>query len=796
LTQSTHIDRKHGRTVLGSLDPELARRALDATREGVVIADATERGFPVVWASTSFEEITGYTADEVTGRSCALLQGPDSDPFAIRQMSCALASGRPARTIIRNYRRDGTPFWNEVSLTPVRDDEMNLTHYAATVTDVTEVVEADRRTAYLATHDELTGLPNSSLLGDRLEQLNNRLARREGIIAVVMVGLDDLKAINETLGHVTGDQLLKLVPTRIHAVTRASDTIGRVGGNRFVVLCEDIQTEHGYTQLAERIIAAFEEPFTIGEEVVRCSASVGLAMSKQRRPEPQALLKEADSAWRRASADAGGRFEIFNVAMRERIQRRASLTKDLRDALTEESLSLAFQPVVDIGAGSVRGLEALARWNHPSRGQISPEEFIPLAEETGQILELGRILFRQACEEFAAANLPGKLGLSINLSIRQLADRHLVSTIDTAVREAGLDFGQIAVEITETALTSDLQSAASRLWELRELGIAVHLDDFGAGFASLGHLRRFPVDTLKIDRSFIGGLGGPSQDATLVSAILPMSRALGLNVVAEGVETDTQLAHLSSLGCRLVQGFLFARPSGLDDVRALIRSGRLTSPSPAADSRTGGLQAAYREALQTGNLRQALDTVRTALAEGTAPIDVQTMLIGPALRWISGQREAGHISAADADHASSISERALNEILEMASSPAAGSRGKVLVGALSGAQPAAGPRTTAELLSKAGYEPLHLGTGVTGTILIEAIRKHRPVAIYITAAPSDSTWGLADLVENVGRVAPNTLIVVGGLDETGRGIESSGAVLADSPSAALELIEAGGASTV
>ncbi len=755
-----------------------------------MIADATKPGFPVVWASSSFEEITGYRPDEVIGRGCAFLQGPDSDPFAIRQMSVALASGRPARTIIRNYRKDGTAFWNEVSLTPVRDDGLNLTHYSATLSNVTEAVEADRRSAYLATHDELTGLPNEALLGDRLEQLNNRLTRSEGVIAVVMVGLDDLRAINETLGPVTGDQLLQLVPTRLHAITRASDTIGRVGGNRFVVLCEDIKTEHGYTQLAERIIAAFEEPFTIGDEVVRCSASVGLAMSKQRRSDPQALLGEADSAWRRASAGSGGRFEVFNVAMQERIERRASLTKDLSDALADRSLGLAFQPVVDIGAGSVRGVEALARWNHPTRGPISPEEFISLAEETGQILELGRTLFRQACDEFAAARLPGNVGLSINLSIRQLADRHLVSTIDSAVRDAGLDFGRIAVEITETALTSDLQSAASRLWELRELGIAVHLDDFGAGFASLGHLRRFPVDTLKIDRSFIGGLGGPSQDATLVSAILPMSRALGLDVVAEGVETDTQLAHLSSLGCRLVQGYLFARPSGLDEVRALIESGPLAAPSSGGQGLDGGLEAAYREALSSGNLHQALDAVRTALAEGTAPIDVQTALIGPAARWITAQREAGEINGADADLASSISERALNEILALAGAPATGSSGKVLVGALSGAHPGAG--STAELLTRAGYEPLHLGTNVTGTVLIEAIREHRPVAVYITAAPSDSTWGLQDLLENVSRVAPSTLVVVGGLDRSARYIEDSGAVLADSPPAALELIEAGG----
>jgi EAL domain-containing protein (putative c-di-GMP-specific phosphodiesterase class I)/methanogenic corrinoid protein MtbC1 len=439
----------------------------------------------------------------------------------------------------------------------------------------------------------------------------------------------------------------------------------------------------------------------------------------------------------------------------------------------------------------VRGVEALARWDHPSRGPISPEEFIPLAEETGQILELGRLLFRQACEEFAAADLPGKPGLSINLSIRQLADRHLFSTIESAVSDSGLDFGQIAVEITETALTSDLQSAAARLWELRELGIAVHLDDFGAGFASLGHLRRFPVDTLKIDRSFIGGLGGQSQDAMLVSAILPMSRALGLEVVAEGVETDTQLAHLSSLGCRLAQGYLFARPSSLDEVRALMDGGRLGLPAPDSDSPADGPQGAYRQALQAGDLRQALDTVRRALADGTAPIDVQTLMIGPALRSIASRREAGEISAADADLANSISERALKEILEMSTVSTVGSRGKVLVGALGAAEPLAAPRTAGDLLSTAGYDPLHLGAGVTSGVLVDAIRKHRPVAVYITASASESTWGLADLLENVARIAPSTVVIVGGMRGSAPDLEASGAVLADSPSDALRLIEGG-----
>ena len=773
--------------MLGRLDPELAQRALDATRDGVLIADAAKDGFPIVWASPSFEEITGYGPEEVVGRSCRFLQGPDSDPLAIKQMSAALASGQPARTIIRNYRKDGTPFWNEVSLTPVRDDEMTLTHYAAILSDVSEMVEADRRTEYLTTHDELTGLPNVTLLRDRLEQLNNRLARREGAIAVLMVGLDDLQAINETLGHRTGDQLLGLVPSRLHAVTRASDTIGRVGGNQFVVLCEDVASEHGFTQLAERILAAFEEPFAIGDELMRCSASVGVATTDVKRPHPEELLKEADSALRRAGDSGGGSFEVFNVAMRERIERRTSLTKDLRDAVADGSLGLAFQPVVDIGSGSVRGVEALARWDHPSRGPISPGEFIPLAEETGLILELGRTVFRKACEEFAAAELPSGLKLSINLSIRQLSDRHLVSTIQSAVGDAGLDFERIAVEITETALTSDLQSAAARLWELRELGLAVHLDDFGAGFASLGHLRRFPVDTIKIERAFISGLGGPSQDATLVSAILPMGRALGLEVVAEGVETDTQLAHLSSLGCRLAQGYLFARPTDINKLQRLIAGGRLAPPLPEADSRTGTLQAAYRDALRDGDLRQALDAVRTALSDGAAPIAVQTQLIGPALRSIASQREAGRISAADADLASSISARALAEILAMSSGPVA--RGRVLGGALKGAEPPAGPRTTAELLSGAGYEPLHLGSGITSTILVEAIREHRPVAVYISAAPSENTWGLTDLLENVARIAPKTLVVIGGLGDSAHEIEASGAVLADSPPAALRLIE-------
>ena len=792
MTTQIPEESQRGRNLLGLLDPELARRALDATREGIVIADATERGFPVVWASSSFETITGYAPEEIVGRGCSILQGPDSDAFAIKQLSCALASGRPGRTIIRNYRKDGSSFWNEVSLTPVRDDELNLTHYAATLNDVTETVEADRRNAYLATHDELTGLPNEVLLKDRLEQLNNRLARREGAVAALMVGLDNLKAINEALGHHLGDELLKLVPTRIHAVTRASDTIGRVGGNRFVILCEDISTEHGFSLLAERLLASFEEPFTIGDELIQCSASVGLATTTSRRDKPEELLAEADSALSRAGTDGGGGFEVFNVAMRQRIQRRAALSKDLREALGSDSLSLAFQPVVDIGSGTVRGVEALARWEHPRRGQISPEEFIPLAEETGQIFELGRSLFRQACEEFAAARLPGNLGLSINLSIRQLADRHLVSTIDSAITDAGLDFDQIAVEITETALTTDLQSAAARLWELRELGISVHLDDFGAGFASLGHLRRFPVDTLKIDRSFIGGLGGPSQDATLVSAILPMSRALGLDVVAEGVETDTQLAHLSSLGCRLAQGYLFARPSSLDEIRVLIGSGRLGLPVPDANSHTRGLQTAYREALRSGDLRQALDSVRGALSDGTAPIDVQTLLIGPALRWIAAERESGSISPADADLASSISERALKEILEVSSIPAAGSRGKVLVGAL-GAKPAAGPLPATDLFATAGYDARHLGSSVTSSALVEAIREHRPVAVYIAASAAESTWGLADLLENLRRIAPSTQLIVGGLHGAAHEIEATGAMLAASPSAALELLEAGGA---
>ncbi|MDX6637746.1 MAG: hypothetical protein QOJ01_1257 [Solirubrobacterales bacterium] len=794
VTSREPIDRSN-ESARSGLDPELARRILGATEQVLVIADAAETGFPIVWASPSFEALTGYQPSEVLGRGCGFLQGPESDPLAIAQMAEALADARPARTIIRNYRKDGTPFWNEVSLTPVRDEDGALTHVTAILNDVSAAIAPGGPGGRSVPQRALADLPGRAGVENRLQGALVELAETGGAVGVLGVCVTGLEALTEPVGHEDQDELLGLITVRLLRALTDLEIVGRLGANELVVISRSSAPTQGFTQLAERILAVFDDAFALGKEEVQCFAAVGIASAVTPQADPGGLIRDSETAVRRARTRGGSTIEVFDQRLRARVDQRARLAKDLREALAGDSIGLAFQPVVDIGNGAVRGLEALARWNHPQDGPISPGVFVPIAEETGMIVELGTALARKACVEFAAAGLPDDLRLSINVSARQLSDRHLVGSIEGAAGAAGLELERIAIEITETALTTNPDDACARLWELRELGVAVHLDDFGAGFASLGHLRRFPIDTLKIDRSFIGGLGMQSQDASIVRAIMPMGRALGLDVIAEGVETEPQLAHLSSLGCRLAQGFFFSRAAPIETMSALIEADKLAARTAPDDSRLAELRTQYREAISSGDVQASLDAVRAALTSGVAPTVVQTQLIGPALRSICEEAERGTISAADEHLATSISEQALGEILVLASRRCSEARGKVLMAAVQGEHHVMGLRMTTDLLQGAGFEPVYLGASVPSTELIDAVRNHQPAAVCLTATMPESTWGLADLIENLRRIAPRTAIVVGGLERSVKGLEGSGALIADTPQAAVKLIEGLGPAT-
>jgi diguanylate cyclase (GGDEF)-like protein len=455
-----------------------------------------------------------------------------------------------------------------------RPDEVDFLQAIANVLAEAIVRQsAESKVRHQALHDPLTGLPNRSLLLDRLDHWAQRAVRDSSTAAVLFVDLDNFKVINDALGHDHGDRLLCAVADRLQCELRPSDTIARVGGDEFVVLCEDIPNEHDALAMVDRLVRALDAPFELGGQPQHATASIGIALSDG-SCEPAALIRNADVAMYRAKERGRARYELFDDEMRERSISWLETESDLRRALERAELRNVYQPIVSPTSGQIVGFEALVRWHHPKRGVVSPADFIPVAEQSGLIVPLGRIVLAQACAEAARWNRerPGRdpLRIAVNFSPRQLSHPHAFDTVVEVLDLTGLAPDLLCVEITESALVDDAASTAATLDRLKGLGVQLALDDFGTGYSSLTYVRRFPIDTLKIDRSFIDGIVGSAEDEAIVTAVLSMGRALGVDVVAEGVETEEQATRLRTLGCVLAQGYLFSRPVAPDAVDALL----------------------------------------------------------------------------------------------------------------------------------------------------------------------------------------------------------------------------------
>ncbi len=413
--------------------------------------------------------------------------------------------------------------------------------------------EARRR----ALHDPLTGLPNRELFRDRLAGALARMRRGGPPPAVLLLDLDGFKVVNDSLGHHAGDELLRCIAPRLAEAVRAGDTVARLGGDEFVVLADGVQDESTAMLLAQRLEAAWREPVRIGEAELHLSASVGVAVATP-ACDPDSLLRDADAAMYHAKRRGRGRFELFGAPLRDEALRRLALEQDLRRALEPEELHLEYQPVIDFDTNAVVSYEALLRWTHPERGSIGPDEFIGIAEDSGLMLPMGRWVLQTACAE--AQRWPAGVGIGVNLSARQVADPDLCEHVRGALAVTGLDPSRLTLEITESTLMEEAEAPLRTLEELRAMGVRLALDDFGTGYSSLSYLRRFALDTLKVDRSFVRDLGSDPHATPLVEAVVSMAGALGLAVVAEGVETEAQRAQLAALGCRYGQGYLLGRP--------------------------------------------------------------------------------------------------------------------------------------------------------------------------------------------------------------------------------------------
>jgi diguanylate cyclase len=427
--------------------------------------------------------------------------------------------------------------------------------------------------AHRAMHDALTGLPNRTLFLDRLKHAVMRAKRHHTLMGVMFCDLDDFKPINDTYGHDVGDRLLVALGGRLQDGLRASDTAARFGGDEFMVLCEDVADEQDVVNIAQRILRSIDEPFVIGNERLQVKASMGIAISDGREDSAENLIRNADSAMYGAKKQ-GTAYEVFDDGMRSRVRERVEMERELRRAAEEDGFRLLYQPQVHLRSGEIVGLEALLRWDHPERGLVEPAEFLWLAEETGLINRIGDWVLEEACRQARLWREAGPGGaplrVTVNLSASQHSDPRLVETVQRVLEDCDIDASSLCLEITEGVVMEDEERALRTLASLKELGVILSMDDFGSSQSSLAALKRFPLDILKVHRSFVGGLGEEPEDAAIVTALINMAHALGLVTVADGVELREQLEELRALGCDVGQGFYFARPRPSDAIAELL----------------------------------------------------------------------------------------------------------------------------------------------------------------------------------------------------------------------------------
>ncbi|MGZ4356924.1 MAG: putative bifunctional diguanylate cyclase/phosphodiesterase, partial [Gaiellaceae bacterium] len=461
--------------------------------------------------------------------------------------------------------RDGATLRFEVQHTDLLHDE-HVRGIVLNSRDVSERKAFEEQLAHQAFHDPVTKLANRALFSDRVEHALMRTQRGVHEIAVMFIDLDDFKTVNDSLGHAAGDEVLQEVGRRLKIAVRPGDTVARFGGDEFAVLLDGVSGSSDAADAAGRILRALDLPIEIEGKNVFPRASVGICLvgEEVETPEASELLRNADVAMYMAKRDSKGSYRVFEPTMHERVVERLELRSDLQHALTMDQLELHYQPVVRLADRTILGVEALVRWNHPTRGTIPPIQFIPVAEETGLIIPMGRWILETACHEGArlqkAFSRAEPLTMSVNLSVRQLQSETLIADVRQALEVSGLPAASLVLEITESLMLTDTDFAMMQLHELKALGIRLAMDDFGTGYSSLSYLSRFPVDILKMDRSFVGA----EDNSTLTSAIIALGTSLSLEVVAEGIELAEQASSLEELGCELGQGFLFARPMDSD----------------------------------------------------------------------------------------------------------------------------------------------------------------------------------------------------------------------------------------
>lgn len=534
-------------------------RAVEQTDDSVVITNP--EGF-IEYVNPAFERMTGYPKDFALGKRMSILKSGRHDRQFYETLWATIRSGYPFAEVFINRKNNGDIYYEEKTITPLKNDIGDIVNYVSTGKDISDRMLVQEKLQYMATHDFLTGLLNRVTLKERLTYAIRRATRRNTKVAVMLLDLDKFKIVNDTLGHTIGDDLVIAVAERLSGCLRQEDIIARLGGDEFTVIMEGFETLKSVNVTATKIIDAISEPFMIQDNEIFVAASIGISIFPDDDDDADVLLKNADIAMYRAKSSGGGSYQYFTADMTENAVKRMKIYNNLQHALEKQEFIVYYQPRINLQDGTVSGIEALIRWQHPDYGLIGPDQFITLLEESDRIIHVGEWVMQQSCtflKRLENQGLP-ELTASINLSARQFRDGRLIERIKQCVEETDIKASNLELEITESLLVENIDEVVRILNSIHEMGIKIDIDDFGTGYSSMNYLKRFPIDVLKIDRFFIRDIPDDKDDVAIVEAILAMAESLGVSIVAEGIETEEQFEFLKQRVCQEGQGYLFGKP--------------------------------------------------------------------------------------------------------------------------------------------------------------------------------------------------------------------------------------------
>ncbi len=548
-------------------------RAIYSSVNAIVVTCCEGGDNKIEYVNPAFEQMTGYTLAEIKGRNPRFMRIEGCDVQEHKRVHDALKRKQGIRAVLRNQRKNGEVFWNDLRIDPVSNIDGEVTHFVAVINDITEARHYERRLHHLAHHDPLTGLANRTLLQDQLKEAIESALHNGAMGALAFLDLDNFKHINDNLGHDAGDEVLQEIANRLKANMRDHDTVARVGGDEFVLVIKDQPSLEHVADLVERIRRSVREPIEVAGKEIVPGTSIGVALFPLDGDNVDRIMRAADAAMYHAKTLGKNNCQFYSDELNQIVHQHLMLEASLSRAIRNDEMMLGYQPKVDLRTGKVVGAEALVRWRHPEQGMISPDEFIPVAEETGLIVPLGEWVLAEACGALKALQALGieDFVISVNLSARQLRQRHFAHHLAEVLKRHGVDPRMLELEVTESQLMDRPAEAMEALAELKALGVRLSIDDFGTGYSSLSHLQKFPVDFIKIDRSFLGG-GVHDGHAVITRAIIALGHSLKMKVIAEGVETKEQLAFLRNHDCDQMQGYYFSAALSQDQLQEMVRN--------------------------------------------------------------------------------------------------------------------------------------------------------------------------------------------------------------------------------